>query len=441
VINTENLDFKTLIQKQKELSSSLKQKKENKILEYDFKMVTFKLGGEYYGIDIMYVKEILKAKKFTLVPNALEFVLGVFNLRGEIMPIIDLAKMFHIESQNQSELKSIIIIKVDNLLIGLVVDEISHVVPLRKADIQPPSPLLGTINERYIEGVVELNDKLYVVLDTEAIFSDKEKSKRDILPQSSELTEELFSFFCNQLEELNVIHITEFNKKKFRELFEEYKKENNIIEMPNLSKENAENILKKFFSKHTYQLWQQPYIDYFLDAVIPKLNRICSDEVKALDIGCAFGHEAFSLYFLLVNNMKDAEVKFIAADINLIAVSNASTFEVAGNNIPSWINREKYFMKISDGNYKIKKEIADKIYFEFHNALNISTYNRIFDIVVARDISLYMTEEEYKKFLKDISSKIVSGGVLVVGDNEDLGNNLPDFTKISSEYISAYVKK
>jgi len=170
VINTENLDFKTLIQKQKELSSSLKQKKENKILEYDFKMVTFKLGGEYYGIDIMYVKEILKAKKFTLVPNALEFVLGVFNLRGEIMPIIDLAKMFHIESQNQSELKSIIIIKVDNLLIGLVVDEISHVVPLRRADIQPPSPLLGTINERYIEGVVELNDKLYVVLDTEAIF-------------------------------------------------------------------------------------------------------------------------------------------------------------------------------------------------------------------------------------------------------------------------------
>jgi len=439
MIGTENLDFKTLMQNQKQISKNLRQKNEAKILEYDFKIVSFKLAGEYYGIDIMSVKEILKAKKFTHVPNALDFVIGVFNLRGEIMPIIDLAKMFHLEPENKSEIKSIIIIKVDNLLIGLAVDEISHVLPLRRADIQPPSPLLGTINERYIEGVVELNDKLYVILDADAIFSDKEKAKKDILPQSSDLAEELFTFFCNQMEELNVIHITEFNKKKFRELFTEYVKENNITEMPHLTKENAENILKKFFSKYTYQLWQQPYTDHFLDAVIPKLNRICSDEVRALNIGCASGHEAFSLYFLLVNNMKDAEIKLIAADINLIAVSNASGFEINGTNIPSWINREKYFMKLSDGKYKVKKEIADKIYFEFHNALNISTYNRVFDLVVARDISLYMTEDEYKKFLKDISAKIVSGGVLVVGDNEDLGN-LPDFTKVPSEYLSVYVK-
>lgn len=439
MIGTENLDFKTLMEKQKELNKNLRDKRESKILEYDFKIVSFKLAGEYYGIDIMCVKEILKAKKFTLVPNSLDFVIGVFNLRGEIMPIIDLAKMFHLEPENKSDLKSIIIIKVENLLIGLAVDEISHVLPLRKSDIQPPSPLLGSINERYIEGVAELNDKLYIILDTDAIFSDKEKTKRETLPQSSDLAEELFAFFCNQLEELNGVHINEINKKKFRELFDEYKKEKNIIDMPNLSKEDGENILKKFFSKYTYQIWQQPYTDYFLDAVIPKLNRICSDEVKVLDIGCASGHEAFSLYFLLINSMKETEIKLIAADINLIAVSNASSFETSGNNIPSWINREKYFMKLSNGNYKVKKEIADKIYFEFHNALNISTYNRVFDLVVARDLSLHMTEEDYKKFLKDVASKIVSGGVLVVGDNEDLGSP-QDFTKLSSEHVSVYIK-
>lgn len=441
MINTENLDFKTLMQSQKEITKDLKQQYENKIIEYDFKIVSFKLASEYYGIDIMYVKEILKAKKFTIIPNSLNFVIGVFNLRGEIMPIIDLARMFHLEPENKSELKSIIIIKVENLLIGLAVDEINHVISLRKSEIQPPSPLLGTLNERYIEGVVELNDRLYVILDAEAIFSDKEKAKKDILPQSSELTEELFVFFCNQMEELNSIHITEFNRKKFRELFDEYRKENNLIQMPNLSKENAENILKKFFSKHTYQLWQQPYIDHFLDVVIPKLNKICSDEVKALNIGCAGGHEAFSIYFLLVNNMKESEIKFIAADINLISISNASSLEVNSSNIPSWINREKYFIKLSDNKYKIKKEISDKIYFEFHNALNISTYNRIFDIVIARDISLYMTEDEYKKFLKDVSEKIISGGLLVIGDNEEIGVNMPELTRIDSEYISAYLKK
>ncbi|OHD13816.1 MAG: hypothetical protein A2086_07610 [Spirochaetes bacterium GWD1_27_9] len=442
MINTKNLDFKYLMENQKALNKNLKSKTiDSKMLEFDFKIVSFKIGQEYYGIDIMCVKEILKEKKFTRIPNALEFVIGVLNLRGEIMPVIDLARMFHLPSASEnSEVKSIIIIKVENLLIGLVIDQVQHVIPLRKADIQPPSPLLGSINERYIEGVVEINNKLYVILDTEAIFSDKEKSKKEILPQSSDLSEEFFTFFSNQVEEFSGVHINDYNKGRFRELYEEYAKENNIKEMPNINKTISEGVLKKFFSKFTGELWQQPYVDHFLDAVTPKLNKFCSDEVRILDLGCGNGHEAFSVYFMINNDFKESDIKMVAADVNLIAITNASGFESSGNAIPSWINKDKYFINTAANLYKIKKEINDKVYFEFHNAQNISTYKREFDLIIARDLSLFMSEDDYKKFINDIIVKLVSGGVLVVGDNEDI-DEFTQLSKVNDDNISIYIKK
>jgi chemotaxis signal transduction protein/chemotaxis methyl-accepting protein methylase len=444
MINAENLDFKYLMENQRALNKDARvNKTADKMLEYDFKIVSFRIGQEYYGIDIMRIKEILKEKDFTRIPNALDFVIGVLNLRGEIMPVINLATMFHLESElsgQKNEIKSIIIIKVENLLLGLVVDQIQHVIPLRKNDIQPPSPLLGSINERYIEGVVELNNKLYVILDVESIFSDKGKSKKDILPQASDLTEEFFRFFCNQIEEFLGVHIHDINKVKFRQLYDEYAKENNIRETPNINKSIAEDILNKYYSKHTGELWQQPYVDQFLDAVTPKLNKFCSDEVRVLDLGCANGHEAFSIYFMLSNDFKESEVKMVAADINLNAITNASGFEVTGSMMPSWIGKEKYFMNISDDLYKIKKEINDKIYFEFHNAQNISTYKKEFDIIIARDLSLDLSENDYKQFIKDVATKITSGGLLIVGDSEDLGA-IPDFTKSQDKHINVYIKK
>lgn len=439
MINAKNIDYKYLMENQKSINKSLKSRNEAKIMEYDFKIVSFKIGGEYYGIDIMKVKEILKAKKFTRIPNALDFVVGVLNLRGEIIPIIDIGKMFHLEENNDSDVKSIIIIKIENLQIGLAVEQINHVIPLRRGDIQPPSPLLGSINERYIEGVVELNDKLFVILDTESIFSDKEKSKREILPQSSDLSEEFFTFFSNQVEEFAGVHINEYNKDIFRELYDEYAKENNVKELPKIDRETASTIIKKVFSQHTGSLWKQPYTDNFLDAVTPKLNKICSEEVRILDVGCGNGHEAYSLFFLISADMKEVDVRMIAADVNLIAVSNATGFEAPGSIIPSWINKEKYFIKLSDSTYKIKKEITDKIYFEFHNAQNIGSYKREFDLVVARDLSLSLSADDYKTFLDNISSKIISGGVLVIGDNEKV-SDIKNFTKIQNENITAFVK-
>ena len=110
------------------------EKKENSVY-IDFKMVTFSLAGKDYGIDIMYVKEIAKAGQFTYVPNVLPFVLGVYNLRGEIIPILDLRLFFNIDvpPRKENKLENMLILSVDEQIFGLVVDKIDKVVGIQKS--------------------------------------------------------------------------------------------------------------------------------------------------------------------------------------------------------------------------------------------------------------------------------------------------------------------
>ena len=154
------------------------QKQDNMVV-VDYKMVTFSLAGKDYAIDIMKVKEIAKAGRFTYVPNALPFVLGVYNLRGDIIPIIDLRLFFNIEmpEREYDALENMLIVSIGELTFGIVVDEIDKVVGIQKSSINPPHPLFGDINIKYIQGVVEVNNRLYVLLDIDKIFGAKADSK------------------------------------------------------------------------------------------------------------------------------------------------------------------------------------------------------------------------------------------------------------------------
>ncbi len=162
--------------------------KEKNIATVDFKMVTFSLSGKDYAIDIMSVKEIAKAGRFTYVPNTAPFVLGVYNLRGEIIPIIDLRLFFNIEVEERSDnqIENMIIVSVDDNVFGIVVDGIDKVVGIQKSTIQPPHPLFGDINIKYISGVVESENRLYVLLDIARIFTNK--SKEDVTEDSPKLS-------------------------------------------------------------------------------------------------------------------------------------------------------------------------------------------------------------------------------------------------------------
>lgn len=435
------MDFNYLMQNQQKINSSLSiQERDNKkIIEYDSKIVSFRIGNQFYGIDIMMVKEILCEKKFTPIPNALDFVRGVFNLRGEIIPIIELSRLFHLDVEYEvpKEGESVIILKVENLLIGVIVEEIMQVFPIQNSNIQPPSSLLGSINEEYISGIIDIEKRLYVILDTEAIFGNKEKAKKEILAQESDLAEEVFMYFSNQVEELGGVHIHSVNKNKFRKLYAAYVKENNVKDMPKLTKDDADKIVKQFYSVNTEGFWNEKQYSSFKNEICPLLKKVASSEIKGIDIGCGNGYESFSLYFILQETFSN--VQLVATDSNLGAISNASGLEVDGNEIPNWMGADKNFINVSGNRYKIKKEINDKIYFEFHDAKNLSSDDRKFQIIVARDLSLFMKESEYVQFIKDVAEHLVPNGILIVGDSEVITSDT--FIRMEGQDFSVLIKK
>ncbi len=157
------------------LNLELEEKKEQHA-NIDFKMVAFSLGGKDYAIDILKVKEIAKADRFTYVPNTSPFVTGVYNLRGEIIPIIDLRLFFNLETEDeeesgsQPEFQNMIIINIGEQKYGTIVDRIEKVAGIQSSAIQPPHPLFGDINIKYIYGIVEHESRMYILLDVGRIF-------------------------------------------------------------------------------------------------------------------------------------------------------------------------------------------------------------------------------------------------------------------------------
>ena len=118
-------------------------------------------------------------EKITLIPNAPDFVEGVINLRGNIIPIIDLKKRFNLEETDGDKNTGIIIVKIEDVDMGIIIDSISKVVSMANSDIQPPPPMLSGIGQKYIKGVGKLEDKLLVVLDLEKLFSSDEDDETD----------------------------------------------------------------------------------------------------------------------------------------------------------------------------------------------------------------------------------------------------------------------
>jgi purine-binding chemotaxis protein CheW len=144
-------------------------------------LVTFQLGEELYGINIMDVKEIVRVQAIRAIPNAPMYVEGIFNLRSEIIPIINLHKRFHLKklvSTEEDELLSgFVILDIDGMKLGIIIDRISRVITIEKEDIQPPPQMFSGIGAEYIQGVVRQDQGYLIILDIRDLFNPKELQK------------------------------------------------------------------------------------------------------------------------------------------------------------------------------------------------------------------------------------------------------------------------
>jgi purine-binding chemotaxis protein CheW len=138
-------------------------------------LVVFTLGGEEYGVPINYVREIIRKPEITHMPNAPMFILGVINLRGQIIPIISLHTRFNLGDVGTTETK-IVIVEYASLQVGMEVNEVSEVLTLDSDRISPAPAMATTIDSGFISGVGKLQDRLLIILDVERILSDEEHS-------------------------------------------------------------------------------------------------------------------------------------------------------------------------------------------------------------------------------------------------------------------------
>ncbi len=144
-------------------------------------LVTFQLGEELYGVDIMDVKEIVKVCEVRQIPNAPYYVEGIFNLRSEIIPVMNLHKRFQIQkladSSKDEDDGGFIILNIDDNKIGIIIDKIARVVTVDIGDVKAPPQMISGIGTEYIQGVIRQDEHYLIMLNIRKLFNPKELQK------------------------------------------------------------------------------------------------------------------------------------------------------------------------------------------------------------------------------------------------------------------------
>ena len=457
------------MEKAETLSTDRLLEEKKQISVVDYKMVSFSLSGKDYAIDIMKVKEIAKAGHFTYVPNALPFVLGVHNLRGEIIAIIDLRLFFNIEvaDRTDDQLDNLLIVTIGEQTFGVVVDKIDKVVGIQKSAIQPPHPLFGDINIKYISGVVESENNLYVLLDIDRIFGvtppeeekdltettkpqpsmresnvtrqvessepeSVEKKEVDQPPPSRQATDnDDLKFIEDSLKNFKKFYVSDITREWVKKRYDQWKTDRGEGKTQIQNETDASMFISPFFSRYTETWWGEDYADA-VSAVLP-VNT--AKNIVVWNPGCGKGYESYSLACILKKKYPSAKIKIYGHDVDLLSVSNAPLMNLTDEASNGWY--QPYTVRTVSGDYTFNKEIKDSIMFEYHDCMNTNNLPPI-DVFFARDLLAFLPEGSQTTVLSQVTEKIKGNGVIIVGDNENI--EIPGWTKKSAGIVSVYSK-
>lgn len=426
--------------------------RKEKLAQIDYKMVTFSLAGKDYAIDIMKIKEIAKAGRFTYVPNTLPFVLGVYNLRGDIIPIVDLRLFFNIEVPERKEdsLENMLICSIGEQTFGIVVDVIDKVVGIQKSTIQPPHPLFGDINIKYIQGVVEVNNRLYILLDIERIFGSKTEAQaieeenvrvnmahnakvavkssaekefvNSEIQKTSVSTAEAkvekhsgdeLKFITESLAQMRKFTVSAVNEPWLKARFDEWQKERSKDKIQLSSAEDADAFLKSFYSPCSGTWWTKEYAD----SIFKILPDNAAKQITVWNPGCGKGMETYSLACILKKRYPEAKIRIYAHDIDLLNVSNAPLISVPAEIANGWY--APYLTNKANSDFTFTTDIKNSIMFEYHDCANTNSLP-VCDIIFARDLISFLPLASQKVLETDFDEKLKGNGVIILGQNETL---------------------
>jgi purine-binding chemotaxis protein CheW len=148
----------------------------------DKQMVVFELGSELYGVNIAEVESIIKNQPITRMPHAPSFVEGVINLRGKVLPVLDLSKRFNLTARELDKNSRVIVVNVDGVATGMIVDGVSEVLTIPEQAIEPAPAITTTVESNFITGIAKLEGRLIILLDLEKVLSPQEQAALATVP-------------------------------------------------------------------------------------------------------------------------------------------------------------------------------------------------------------------------------------------------------------------
>ena len=144
-------------------------------------IVVFELGAEQFGVDIASVESIIKMQAITRMPHSPAFVEGVTNLRGKILPVIDLRRRFGLLEQAADKNSRIIVMSVNGTEVGMVVDGVSEVLTVPDSTVEPAPAIATTVDSAFITGIAKLDGRLVILLDLNRVLSTQEQEDLSVL--------------------------------------------------------------------------------------------------------------------------------------------------------------------------------------------------------------------------------------------------------------------
>jgi purine-binding chemotaxis protein CheW len=370
-------------------------------------------------------------------------------MRGDIIPIIDLRQFFHLPQDKKTDgQENMLILKINEQVYGTIVDKIDKVVGINHENIQPPHPIFGDINIKFISGVVEKEGELYIILDVIRIFGQKEKTDdaeriqvtegpyftksspgEQPADQKASVTDTAIGFIKEGLFALRRFSTTYINETWVRKRFTEWSigRSNDELQLKGAS--DADEFLSTFASPGTGTFWDNDYAQT-VKSLLPKIE---ANNIQVWNIGCGKGFETFSFACILKSKYPDKQIKIWANDHDVMAISQAPNMVYEKDEIPDYCNE---FIVQGKNGYTFAPAIKDAIVFEYHDVLNENSLPSL-DIILTRDVLSYFTEQEQNKVIESFGEKLKSSGLVILGKNEELSE--VNWTSMSKEPVSMFM--
>jgi purine-binding chemotaxis protein CheW len=377
----------------------------------------------------------------------------VYHLRGDIIPIIDLRTFFRLPMEpNPDGQENMLILRIEDRVYGTIVDKIDKVVGINTDSIQPPHPIFGDINIKFISGVVEKQGDLYIILDVVRIFSqnkEEDQKTRAPIPETpgdgyftpppvvekapeirSSASESDFGFVQDGLGTLKHFFVSPVNNIWLGQRFSEWTSVHTGNEIQLRNANDADEFLQTFYSPSTGAFWDDDYA-YAFKGMLPDL---ASNNIQVWNIGCGKGYETFSLACILKARYPQGRIRIWANDSDIMAISAAPNMVFDLDEVPEYA---RALMVKGKNGYSFNQEIKDAITFEYHDVLNGNQLPEL-DFVIARDFISFLTIQDQDKFITDFAEKLKKRGVVILGRNEQLSED--EWQPIAKDPVSAFMR-